>query len=151
MYSTRQGLISYFSFLDWVGESYWLGLSDEVTEDDFQWEHDETASNFTAWVGYEPNGGANHNCVVSRPSWNDQRCTTLGMVICEFWLSKVNGILMMTSSNGNIFRVTGPLCGSSPFTDEFSTQWAVTRSTDVFFDLRLNNDWVNNSEAGEKS
>ena len=30
-------LISYFSFLDWVGESYWLGLSDEVTEDDFQW------------------------------------------------------------------------------------------------------------------
>ena len=37
---------------------------------------------------------------------------------------------MMTSSNGSIFRVTGPLCGE--FTD------SVTRSFDVFFDLRLN-------------
>ena len=39
---------------------------------------------------------------------------------------------MMTSSNGNIFRVTGPLCG------EFPAQWPVARSFDVFFDLRLN-------------
>ena len=37
---------------------------------------------------------------------------------------------MMTSSNGNIFRVTGP--------GEFPTQRPVTRSFDVFFDLRLN-------------
>ena len=35
-------------------------------------------------------------------------------------------VIMMTSSNGNIFRVTGPLCGP------------VTRSFDAFFDLRLN-------------
>ena len=35
-------------------------------------------------------------------------------------------IRMMTSSNGNIFRVTGHLCG------------AVTRSFDVYFDLRPN-------------
>ena len=41
----------------------------------------------------------------------------------------------MTSSNGSIFRVTGPLCGE--FTGEFS-QRPVTRSLDVFFDLRLN-------------
>ena len=42
-------------------------------------------------------------------------------------------LFMMTSSNGNIFRVTGPLCG------EFTTQRGpVTRSFDVFFDLRLN-------------
>ena len=44
----------------------------------------------------------------------------------------------MTSSNGNIFRVTGQLCGE--FT---SLRWIprtrpVTRSFDVFFDLRLN-------------
>ena len=39
---------------------------------------------------------------------------------------------MMMSPNGNIFRVTGPLCG------EFTTQRPVTRSFDVFFDLRLN-------------
>ena len=44
---------------------------------------------------------------------------------------------MMTSSNGNIFRVTGLLCGW-PVTGEFPSQWPVTRSFDVFFDLRLN-------------
>ena len=45
---------------------------------------------------------------------------------------------MMTSSNGNIFRVTGHLCGNSPVTGEFHAQRPVTRSFDVFFDLRLN-------------
>ena len=45
---------------------------------------------------------------------------------------------MMTSSNGNIFRVTGPLCGECTGPGEFPTQWPVTRSFDVFFDLRLN-------------
>ena len=46
--------------------------------------------------------------------------------------------IMMTSSNGNIFRVTGLSCGNSPVTDEFLAQRPVTRSFDVFFDLRLN-------------
>ena len=45
--------------------------------------------------------------------------------------------LMMTSSNGNIFRVTGPLCGEFTGPGEFHTQRPVTRSIDVFFDLRL--------------
>ena len=45
---------------------------------------------------------------------------------------------MMTSSNGNIFRVSGPLCGEFTGPGEFPTQRAVTRSFDVFFDLRLN-------------
>ena len=46
--------------------------------------------------------------------------------------------IMMTSSNGNIFRVTGHLCG------KFTGPWwiphtkPVTRSFVVFFDLRLN-------------
>ena len=43
-------------------------------------------------------------------------------------------IYVMTSSNGNIFRVNGHLCGPG----EFPTQRPVTRSFDVFFDLRLN-------------
>ena len=47
-------------------------------------------------------------------------------------------IHMMTSSNGNIFRVTGPLCGEFTDPGEFPTQRPVTRSFDVFFDLRLN-------------
>ena len=45
---------------------------------------------------------------------------------------------MMTSSNGNIFRVTGPLCGEFTGPGEFPTQRPVTRSFDVFFDLLLN-------------
>ena len=45
---------------------------------------------------------------------------------------------MMTSPNGNIFRVTGPLCGEFTGPGEFPTQRPVTRSFDAFFDLRLN-------------
>ena len=45
---------------------------------------------------------------------------------------------MMTSSNGNIFRVIGPLCGEFTGPGEFPTQRPVTRSFDVYFDLRLN-------------
>ena len=56
---------------------------------------------------------------------------------------------MMTSSNGSIFRVTGPLCGEFTGPGEFPAQRPVTRSFDVFFDLRLNKDWVNNRETGD--
>ena len=45
---------------------------------------------------------------------------------------------MMTPSNGNIFRVTGHLCGEFTGSGEFPAQRPVTRSFDVFFDLRLN-------------
>ena len=44
----------------------------------------------------------------------------------------------MTSSNGNIFRVTGPLCGEFTGPGEFPAQMPVTRSFDAFFDLRPN-------------
>ena len=47
-------------------------------------------------------------------------------------------LVMMTSSNGNIFRVTGPLCGEFTSPGEFPTQRPVTRNFDVFFHLRLN-------------
>ena len=47
-------------------------------------------------------------------------------------------VYMMTSSNGNIFRVTGPLCGEFTGPGEFPTQRPVMRSFDVLFDLRLN-------------
>ena len=45
---------------------------------------------------------------------------------------------MMTSSNGNIFRVTGHLCGEFTGPGEFPAQRPVKRSFDVFFDLGLN-------------
>ena len=42
----------------------------------------------------------------------------------------------MTSSKGNNFHVTGPLCGNSPVTGEFTRP--VTKGFGVFFDLHLN-------------
>ena len=45
---------------------------------------------------------------------------------------------MMTSLNGNIFRVTGHLCREFTGPGEFPAQRPVTRNFDVFFDLRPN-------------
>ena len=42
------------------------------------------------------------------------------------------------SSNGNIFRVTGHLCGEFTGPGDFPAQRPVTRSFDVFFDLHPN-------------
>ena len=58
-------------------------------------------------------------------------------------------VLMMTSSNGNIFRVTGHLCGE--FTGH---RWIPrTKASDTelwcYLDLCLNNGRVNNGEAGD--
>ena len=46
--------------------------------------------------------------------------------------------IMMTSSNGNIFRVTGPLCGEFTGHRWIPSTKAVTQSFDFFFDLRPN-------------
>ena len=53
----------------------------------------------------------------------------------------------MTSSNGNIIRVTGYLCG-----EFYGDRWIhltkpVTQSFDVFFDLHLNKCLSNNRET----
>ena len=44
---------------------------------------------------------------------------------------------MMTSSDGNIFRVTALCAGNSPVTGEIPAQRPVTRSFDIFFDVCL--------------
>ena len=64
------------------------------------------------------------------PGFNDRQPNSSETDILDY--------AMMTSSNGNIFRVTGPLCGEFTGPGEFPTQRPVTRSFDVFFDLRLN-------------
>ena len=53
-------------------------------------------------------------------------------------LTGVNCRNTMTSSNWNIFRVTGPLCGEFHSHGEFPSQRPVARSFDVFLDLRPN-------------
>ena len=47
------------------------------------------------------------------------------------------GLSWWRHQNGNIFRVTGHLCGNSPVAGEFPTQWPVARRFDFFFDVRL--------------
>ena len=49
-----------------------------------------------------------------------------------------NAKRMMTSSNGNIFRITGLCVGNSTVTGQFPSQRPVARSFDVIFHLRLN-------------
>ena len=54
---------------------------------------------------------------------------------------------MMTSSNGNIFRVTGHLCGEFPMNSHRKGQW---REAWIFSLICVSiNGWVNNSEAGD--
>ena len=67
------------------------------------------------------------SCVNSHP-----RVTLTSICLNYRWSS------MMTSSNANIFSVTGPLCGEFTGPGEFRAQRPVTQSFDVFFDLRLN-------------
>ena len=56
---------------------------------------------------------------------------------------------MMTSSNGNIFRVTGPLCGKFTGDRWIPLTRPVTQSFDVFFIIYAwINGWVNN-HAGD--
>ena len=47
-------------------------------------------------------------------------------------------VVMMTSSNGNISALLALCARNSPVTGESPSQRPVTRSLDVFFDLRLN-------------
>ena len=53
------------------------------------------------------------------------------------WSIRSWGSIIMTPSNGKIFRVTGPLWGEPLVTGGFTPQGPVTRSFAVFFDLRL--------------
>ena len=50
----------------------------------------------------------------------------------------ISRLHMMTSSNGTFSTLLAICAGNSPVIGEFPTQRPVTRSFDVFFDLRLN-------------
>ena len=63
---------------------------------------------------------------------------TVSQQDCVLFKDTTLCIHMMTSSNGNFFRVTGPLCGEFTCPGEFPTQRPVTQSFDVFSDLQLN-------------
>ena len=67
-------------------------------------------------------------------------------MITSFALTEVD-LIMMTSSNGNIFRVTGHLCGEFTGPRWIPAQRPATRSFDVFFDLRRIK-WLNKQSWG---
>ena len=56
---------------------------------------------------------------------------------------------MMKSSNENIFRVTGHLCGNSPVPGEYPSQASDTELRCFYLTCTWINDWVNNREAGD--
>ena len=73
---------------------------------------------------------------------NVSKCTALKTgaclpVIISGTLVLLPFAFMVTSSNGNMFRITGLCAGNSPVTGEFPTQRPVTRSFEVFFDMRM--------------
>ena len=88
-----------------------------------QWETALLCNDVSHWVGANLKPALILNEVLHRalPLWEDKPVD-----------------YMMTSSNGNIFRVTGLLCGEFTGPGEFPAHRPVTRSFDVFFDLRLN-------------
>ena len=68
----------------------------------------------------------------------------LSMGTCQG--SSAELISMMTSSNGNIFRVAGHLCRDSPVTGEFPAQKLVKQSFMFSLICAWINGWVNNDE-----
>ena len=79
-----------------------------------------------------------HMCI-TRPQWVNTCIGILSENKTKQNLETHLGLktVMMTSSNANIFRVTGHLCGEFTGPGEFPAQRPVTRSFGVFFDLRL--------------
>ena len=92
--------------------------------------------------------------IMSRLHWMQYEKLTSTLVKLTYraiCLAQVSNDLVMASSNGNILRVTGHLCGNSPVTGEFLAQRPVTQSIGVFFVvLRLNKRLIkNNRKAGD--
>ena len=117
------------------------------------WRHHDVDCQAITWTNVDP--------LSLRPIWTNVRIKSQqSFTKMHFEMSSAkcgsqcanHSIDTMTSSNGNIFRVTGPLCGELTGPGEFPIQRPVMRSFDVFFDLRLSKrltGCVNNREAGD--
>ena len=83
---------------------------------------------------------------VTSPQWVTRKSRSIQICCLSYTIS----VCMMTPSNGNIFRVTGPLCG------EFMGHWWIplTKASDAELWCFLRsapwiNGWVNSREAGD--
>ena len=84
---------------------------------------------------YSMNSSIQFNPMFFHPHMIQNKSYREAMVLCGRQAQKLH---MMTSSNGNIFRVTAICAGNSPVPGDFPAQRPVTRSFDNVFDLRLN-------------
>ena len=77
-------------------------------------------------------------------SWKDPMChpqmLCLAQIVCimNFIAGLFQAVAMVTSSNGNIFRFTGHLCGEFTGPRWIPHTKASDADFDVYFDLRLN-------------
>ena len=76
--------------------------------------------------------------------WFERR---FNYAMCEWFNPTWNQLIMMTSSNGNIFHVTGPLYWEYTGHRWITRTRPVTRSFDVFFYLHLNK-WLSKQSWG---
>ena len=78
---------------------------------DWKWRNRQVRISFVSMLHYKDHRSVFHTDQSTMNYHNkDQWC-------CPSFDVSLNKVLMMTSSNGNIFRVTGPLCG------EFIGHW----------------------------
>ena len=96
----------------------------DTHDDVIKWKH---------FQRYWPSVRGIHRSIVCWHTLCEKHLQTPCLFVVKYW-----PIPMMTSSNGNIVRVTGHLCGEFTGPGEFPAQRPVTRSFDVFFDLHLN-------------
>ena len=75
--------------------------------------------------------------------------TQLKYLYDDFATAHVNYIQWWRHQREIFFALLATCAGNSPVSGEFPAQRPVTRSFDVFFDLRLNEGWVNYREAGD--
>ena len=76
-------------------------------------------------------------CGQSFRSWNRQPVVYLSMVMC-FFLGRFHGCAWWRHQMETFSALLVICAGNSPVPGEFPAQRPVTRSLDVFFDLRLN-------------
>ena len=85
--------------------------------------------------------------MITRPRWVNKGVNQVYHKGC--WQRHYMHMIMMTSSNGNTFRVTGPLCGefTVPVNSPHKGQWCGA----LMFSLICAwiNDWINSREAGD--
>ena len=91
-----------------------------------------------------------HNtCMMKLHKYHWRTFVNLWLFFYQIWnpCYSDNGLCMMTSSNGTIFRVTGPLCGEFTGPGEFPHKGQLRGA--LMFSYIWINDWVNNREAGD--